>query len=285
MSLKRKESKSGLTSNHITKKARVQMDSKELPEQSQSGKSKAEERYENDVEGGGQGSIDDERKMKLRKPFDDFRKTMKNETIDEFFKKSCFGHFLKLPKDHIAYFQMSMVYGLLKHRIKLGNLKPFLSSESRSRITQMRFLIQGSLGDLGTSSMGVASGVVDVGGRDADVDAAAIHDDEHVDAQGKINMFENAPFTGPSHPHTDHLPVEALRKQTWDFEGRNKDMDLPKNKTATAYRSYTLAYIEYLLTSTEITKPTTFLCNKAMTNMQKVWTYEVLNGCLELVYK
>ncbi|KAF3632975.1 hypothetical protein FXO38_25836 [Capsicum annuum] len=84
----------------------------------------------------------------------------------------------------------------------LGNLKPFLSSESRSRITQMTFLIQGSLGDLGTSSMGVASGVVDVGGRDADVDAAAIHDNEHVDAQGKINMFENAPFTAPSHPYT-----------------------------------------------------------------------------------
>ncbi|KAM3381695.1 hypothetical protein P3S68_007268 [Capsicum galapagoense] len=44
-------------------------------------------------------------------------------------------------------------------------------------------------------------GVVGVGGRHAD--AATIHDDEHVDAQEIINIFENIPFcpyTGPSHP-------------------------------------------------------------------------------------
>ncbi|KAF3654848.1 hypothetical protein FXO37_16271 [Capsicum annuum] len=49
---------------------------------------------------------------------------------------------------------------------------------------------------------GVSSGeVVSIGGRHTDV--ATTRDDEYVDAQEKINMFENTPFypyTGPSHP-------------------------------------------------------------------------------------
>ncbi|KAF3624881.1 hypothetical protein FXO38_30019 [Capsicum annuum] len=46
MSSKRKETESGSTSDHPTKKARVQMDSEELPEQAQSGKYEAEKSYE-----------------------------------------------------------------------------------------------------------------------------------------------------------------------------------------------------------------------------------------------
>ncbi|KAF3649712.1 hypothetical protein FXO38_17526 [Capsicum annuum] len=57
-------------------------------------------------------------KCQLGKPFDEFRKTMKNENIDGLFKKSCFGYFLELPEDHTAHFQMSIVYGLLKCKIK-----------------------------------------------------------------------------------------------------------------------------------------------------------------------
>ncbi|KAM3247668.1 hypothetical protein P3L10_009435 [Capsicum annuum] len=49
------------------KKATVQRDSEDLPEQSQSEKSKDEERYENNVEGGGQGSIDGDEKSKSEK--------------------------------------------------------------------------------------------------------------------------------------------------------------------------------------------------------------------------
>ncbi|KAF3657452.1 hypothetical protein FXO37_14929 [Capsicum annuum] len=51
--------------------------------------------------------------------------------------------------------------------------------------------------DLGTSS----GGVVGVGGRHSD--AATTYDDDHVDTQERINMFENTllhPYTGPSHP-------------------------------------------------------------------------------------
>ncbi|KAF3655414.1 hypothetical protein FXO38_14696 [Capsicum annuum] len=43
---------------------------------------------------------------------------MKNENIDGLSNKSCFAYFLKLPKDCNLHFSMSMVYGLLKRRIK-----------------------------------------------------------------------------------------------------------------------------------------------------------------------
>ncbi|KAF3662407.1 hypothetical protein FXO37_12464 [Capsicum annuum] len=45
-------------------------------------------------------------------------KIKKDENMDELFKKSCFGHFLKLGEDAPACFLMMMVYGLLKRRIK-----------------------------------------------------------------------------------------------------------------------------------------------------------------------
>ncbi|KAF3634621.1 hypothetical protein FXO37_26389 [Capsicum annuum] len=218
---------------------------------------------------------------------------MKNENIDGFFKKSCFGCFLDLPEDR-SHFPMMMVYGLLKHKIKyVGDdedpkeggkkkmdeiwinycgmpvcfgLQEFaivmglrchrpkepppqkrskaikqkawafevipplqkqvmhiwiLPTEEESVMTSyitlghvdtiedpMVELIKKELAretairravrqDPGSSS----SGVVGVGGRHAD--AANTHDDEHIDAQEEINMFENGPFhpcTGPSHP-------------------------------------------------------------------------------------
>ncbi|KAF3613046.1 hypothetical protein FXO38_36469 [Capsicum annuum] len=49
--------------------------------------------------------------------------------------------------------------------------------------------------------LGVASGVVDFGGRHTDAYATASHDDKHIDAQEKINMFEIIPYTSPSHPY------------------------------------------------------------------------------------
>ncbi|KAF3639632.1 hypothetical protein FXO38_22552 [Capsicum annuum] len=79
-------------------------------------------------------------------PFNEFKNIMKKEKLEKFFKKSSFGHFLKFPEDNNACLQMSMVYDHHKRSIKLGHLKPSLLSKSRSRITRMRFLIQGSLG-------------------------------------------------------------------------------------------------------------------------------------------
>ncbi|XP_015169697.1 uncharacterized protein [Solanum tuberosum] len=50
--------------------------------------------------------------------FDAFRTILMNEKLEDFFKSSCFGYFLDLPEANNARFQMSMVYDLLKHRIK-----------------------------------------------------------------------------------------------------------------------------------------------------------------------
>ncbi|KAG5596069.1 hypothetical protein H5410_037301 [Solanum commersonii] len=50
--------------------------------------------------------------------FDAFKTILMNEKLEDFFKSSCFGYFLDLPKANNARFQMSMVYDLLKRRIK-----------------------------------------------------------------------------------------------------------------------------------------------------------------------
>ncbi|KAF3656833.1 hypothetical protein FXO37_15262 [Capsicum annuum] len=57
--------------------------------------------------------------------------------------------------------------------------------------------------DLGVASGGVSGGVVHIGGNhvDVDVDANTGRDDEHFDAQEKINIFEITPYTSPSHPY------------------------------------------------------------------------------------
>ncbi|KAF3615675.1 hypothetical protein FXO38_34336 [Capsicum annuum] len=138
-----KETESGSTSDHSTKKARVQIDSEELPKQSHSGKNKVEESYE---KGSGKGykEADDPAeltgdlvlKCQLGKPFDDIRNIMKNENFDKLFKKSYFGCFLELPKDHTTHFQMSMVYGFLKRRINYNlTIKYLLTKLSPKTIT------------------------------------------------------------------------------------------------------------------------------------------------------
>ncbi|KAH0731586.1 hypothetical protein KY289_002774 [Solanum tuberosum] len=50
--------------------------------------------------------------------FNAFRTILMNEKLEDFFKSSCFGYFLDLPEANNARFQMSMVYDLLKRRIK-----------------------------------------------------------------------------------------------------------------------------------------------------------------------
>ncbi|KAF3671254.1 hypothetical protein FXO37_08135 [Capsicum annuum] len=80
-----------------------------------------------------------------------------------------------------------------------------------------------------------------------------------------------------------HFPKKVLMKKSWDFEGQNKGMTLPKNYTSFACYSHALAHIECLLTSTKIVEPTAFLCDNAVINLQEVWAYGLLTGCLELV--
>ena len=82
----------------------------------------------------------------------------------------------------------------------------------------------------------------------------------------------------------NHLPKVVLMKKQWDFKGQNKDISLPKNENDNACGSHALAYINYLLPGTEMVKPTTFLCDNAVANLQEVWAYGVLTGRLKPVY-
>ncbi|KAF3663489.1 hypothetical protein FXO37_11963 [Capsicum annuum] len=101
----------------------------------------------------------------------------------------------------------------------------------------------------------------------------------------KINFYDcNLPTLDES-KLVDHLPAKVLMKQPWDFKDRIKDMDLSKNKTVTACGSHALAHIECFLIGTKMVEPMTFLCNNIVANMQEVWAYGVLTGCLEPMYK
>lgn len=62
-------------------------------------------------------------------------------------------------------------------------------------------------------------------------------------------------------------------------------MDLPKNEIAVVCGSHAFVHIEYLLTDIEMTEPMTFFCDNAVVNIQEVWAYRVLTGCLGPVYK
>ncbi|KAH0705715.1 hypothetical protein KY285_010254 [Solanum tuberosum] len=57
----------------------------------------------------------------MEKPFDTFRITLKQNGSEDFFRNSCFGHFLDLPENNNARFQMTMVYELLKRRFIFQN--------------------------------------------------------------------------------------------------------------------------------------------------------------------
>ncbi|KAF3638036.1 hypothetical protein FXO37_24569 [Capsicum annuum] len=78
----------------------------------------------------------------------------------------------------------------------------------------------------------------------------------------------------------NHLSKEVLMKKSWDFEGLNKGMTLPKNNTGYASGSHALAHIECLMNDTEVVEPMTFLCDNAVENLQEVWAYGVLTGRL-----
>ena len=73
-------------------------------------------------------------------------------------------------------------------------------------------------------------------------------------------------------------------KKSWDFEGRNRGMILPKDDAAKVSGSHALAHIECLLTDTEMAEPMTFLCDNTVANLQEVWAYRVLTRCLKTVY-
>ncbi|KAG5595865.1 hypothetical protein H5410_037097 [Solanum commersonii] len=57
----------------------------------------------------------------MGKPFGTFRINLKQNDLEDFFRNSCFGHFLNLPENNNTRFQMTMVYELLKRRFIFQN--------------------------------------------------------------------------------------------------------------------------------------------------------------------
>ncbi|PHT86506.1 hypothetical protein T459_08612 [Capsicum annuum] len=60
-------------------------------------------------------------KSVMEKSFDAFRKILREQKLDSYFKESCFGQYLDLPEDNNARFLMKMVYDLLKRRFMYEN--------------------------------------------------------------------------------------------------------------------------------------------------------------------
>ena len=52
----------------------------------------------------------------LGRPFVKFREILKRNQLEDFFRNSCFDHFLDLPNDLLPRFQMTIVYELMKRR-------------------------------------------------------------------------------------------------------------------------------------------------------------------------
>ena len=57
----------------------------------------------------------------LERPVIKFRDIRKRNQLEDFFKNSCFGHFLDLPINLLSRFQMTIVYELLKRMFIFEN--------------------------------------------------------------------------------------------------------------------------------------------------------------------
>ncbi|PHU21611.1 hypothetical protein BC332_06718 [Capsicum chinense] len=57
----------------------------------------------------------------MGKSFDAFRKILREQKLDSYFRESCFGQYLNLLEDNNTRFQMKIVYDLLKHRFMYEN--------------------------------------------------------------------------------------------------------------------------------------------------------------------
>ncbi|PHU30603.1 hypothetical protein BC332_02696 [Capsicum chinense] len=60
-------------------------------------------------------------KSAMKKSFDAFKKILREQKLDVYFRNNCFGQYLDLSKDNNARFQIKMVYDLLKHRFMYEN--------------------------------------------------------------------------------------------------------------------------------------------------------------------
>ncbi|PHU22406.1 hypothetical protein BC332_07513 [Capsicum chinense] len=60
-------------------------------------------------------------KSVMGKSFNAFKKILREQKLDSYFRESCFGKYLDLPEENNARFQMKMVYDLFKRRFMYEN--------------------------------------------------------------------------------------------------------------------------------------------------------------------
>ncbi|PHU30916.1 hypothetical protein BC332_03009 [Capsicum chinense] len=60
-------------------------------------------------------------KLVIGKSFNAFRKILREQKLDAYFRDSCFGKYLDLPEDNNARFQIKIIYELLKRRFMYEN--------------------------------------------------------------------------------------------------------------------------------------------------------------------
>ena len=60
-------------------------------------------------------------KSTMEKSFDAFRKILREQKLDAYFRDNCSGKYLDLPEDNNARFQMKMVCELVKRRFMYEN--------------------------------------------------------------------------------------------------------------------------------------------------------------------
>ncbi|KAH0764994.1 hypothetical protein KY285_000865 [Solanum tuberosum] len=75
-----------------------------------------------------------------------------------------------------------------------------------------------------------------------------------------------------------HLPDKFLN-EPWEFKGRLEPMVTNDNKAACA--SYSLAFIEHMITRTTIQPPKILLCDNVVRRMQWVWAAVIVSRSLE----
>uniref|UniRef100_M1A831 Ubiquitin-like protease family profile domain-containing protein n=1 Tax=Solanum tuberosum TaxID=4113 RepID=M1A831_SOLTU len=75
-----------------------------------------------------------------------------------------------------------------------------------------------------------------------------------------------------------HLPDKFLN-EPWKFEGRLEHM--VTDDTKAACMSYSLAFIEHLITRTSIQPPQTLLCDNTVGRMQWIWVAGIVSRSLE----
>ena len=60
-------------------------------------------------------------KSTMGKSFNSFKKILREQKLDAYFRESCFGQYLDFSEDNNVCFQMRMVYDLLKRRFMYKN--------------------------------------------------------------------------------------------------------------------------------------------------------------------